>query len=113
MTDELTPHSYLYRFADPVSGASVWRCQSGEWNGQRPQGFVAMYTGDQVEAALATHAAQIEALTAELNALREALEPFARIADMEHRAGPADSVMVNVARCRDARAALGEPTDGR
>lgn len=38
--------------------------------------------------------------------LRELLKPFARIADMEERAGPADSVMVNVALCREARAAL-------
>lgn len=44
----------------------------------------------------------------EVERLREALKPFARIADMEERAGPMDSVMVNVARCRDARAALAQ-----
>lgn len=43
---------------------------------------------------------------AENERLREALKPFSRIADMEEKAGPADSVIVNVARCRDARTAL-------
>ncbi len=61
----------------------------------------------------ATTTAPIEARIALLEgAMGEAvgaLEPFARIADMEERAGPADSVMVNVARCRDARTTLASP----
>lgn len=50
--------------------------------------------------------ADLEAAEAERDALRKVLEPFACIADMEKNAGPADSVMVNVARCRDARTLL-------
>jgi len=41
-------------------------------------------------------------------ALIKTLKPFARIADMETRASPSESVMVNVARCRDARELLNE-----
>jgi hypothetical protein len=43
---------------------------------------------------------------AEIERLRTALKPFAMIAEMEHRAEVGASVMVNVERCRDARAAL-------
>lgn len=52
---------------------------------------------------MANMRSRIEALQAELAKAREALEPFARVADMEERASPMDSVMVNVSRCRDAR----------
>lgn len=41
-----------------------------------------------------------------LREAREALKPFKRIADIEEQAGPCDSVMVNVSRCRDARDVL-------
>jgi len=55
-------------------------------------------------------ATEFKGLTEEWQARAEelegALKPFARIADMEERAGPSDSVIVNVSRCRDARAAL-------
>lgn len=40
--------------------------------------------------------------------MREALRPFARIADQENRTPSGSTVLVNVDRCRDARAALGE-----
>lgn len=49
---------------------------------------------------------RIEALEKQLRETREALLPFARIADMEERARAWDSVIVNVSRCRDARAFL-------
>lgn len=49
---------------------------------------------------------------AEVERLKEALKPFARIADMEERAEPESSVIVNVSRCRDARAAL-QPQVGK
>ena len=49
------------------------------------------------------HSGEREALELENKRLRELLLPFARVADMELKAGPADSVIVNVARCRDAR----------
>lgn len=38
--------------------------------------------------------------------LRDALKPFARVADMEEREPDGASVFVNVSRCRDARAAI-------
>ena len=49
---------------------------------------------------------RIAALEAQVEGMRVALKPFARIADMEEHQPPAASVMVNVSRCRDARAAL-------
>lgn len=48
----------------------------------------------------------IDLIKSQRGQLVKALEPFAQIADMEKRAGEMDSVMVNVARCRDARALL-------
>jgi type II secretory pathway component PulF len=53
-----------------------------------------------------TLASALETMAEEIGRLRELLKPFARVADMEERAGAADSVMVNVARCRDARVGL-------
>lgn len=44
---------------------------------------------------------------ARIAALEKGLTPFARIADLEPRVGAGGSVMVNVNRCRDARALLG------
>ena len=58
-------------------------------------------------------AARIEAMSAALTAqaeeierLRKALRPFSRIADMEEMAEACASVIVNIDRCREARAAL-------
>jgi hypothetical protein len=48
----------------------------------------------------------LPSLIDEVVRLREALRPFAHIAVMEERAGPVDTVDVNVARCRDTRAVL-------
>lgn len=48
----------------------------------------------------------IDLIKSQRDQLRKALKPFAQVADMEERAGAMDSVMVNVARCRDARAIL-------
>jgi hypothetical protein len=50
--------------------------------------------------------ARAEAAEAEVARLREALKPFARIADVSETAEPGESVIVNVDRCRAARAAL-------
>ena len=47
-------------------------------------------------------------LIARVEALKKALEPFARIAEMEAHAKPGESVLVNVERCRDALAILRE-----
>ena len=66
----LSPHSYLYRFGDPMSGVPVWRNSPDQWNGQRPSGFMAMYTADQVEAALTTASAEAEGLRGEVERLR-------------------------------------------
>lgn len=66
-------------------------------------------SGYEVPAAGQTMMNASRALTAqaeEIERLRAALKPFARVADMEEAAGACDSVIVNVARCRDARAAL-------
>jgi hypothetical protein len=52
----------------------------------------------------------IEANQARIAELEAALKPFARIAEMETRAEDGASVMVNVSRCRDARAALSIPS---
>lgn len=41
-----------------------------------------------------------------LRRCEEALKPFARIADMEEKAKAGASVIVNISRCREARAAL-------
>jgi hypothetical protein len=49
---------------------------------------------------------QIAALQAEKVELVEALKPFAFIARQEERSDSGTSVMVNVNRCRDARALL-------
>jgi len=49
---------------------------------------------------------RLAAAEADAARMREALEPFAKVADMEERAEPFASVMVNVDRCRDARALL-------
>lgn len=43
--------------------------------------------------------------------LREALKPFARVADQEERTPSGSSILVNVDRCRDARQALKETPD--
>lgn len=48
-------------------------------------------------------ATELLALRKRVEELEGALLPFVRIADMEERAEPFDSVMVNVDRCRDAR----------
>jgi hypothetical protein len=45
-------------------------------------------------------------LEAKLAEAAKVIEPFAQIADMEEQAGPIASVIVNVARCRDARSFL-------
>jgi len=45
-------------------------------------------------------------LEAKLAEAVKVIEPFAQIADMEEQAGPIASVIVNVARCRDARSFL-------
>lgn len=55
---------------------------------------------------------QLHAAQADAARMREALEPFARVADMEERAEPFASVMVNVDRCRDARASLSNTSEG-
>ena len=44
--------------------------------------------------------------------LVKALEPFAQIADLEERAPPCASVMVNVDRCRDARSLIQKQKEG-
>lgn len=61
---------------------------------------------DQFKAELAT----LRARNAELV---EGLRPFARIADMEERAEPLTSVMVNVDLCRRARTLITEKPDGK
>ena len=68
-------------------------------------GIVALVNAAPALLASAARAAELEAEVARLRGL---LKPFARIAEMERDAGPCASVMVNVARCRDAAAALGE-----
>jgi hypothetical protein len=50
--------------------------------------------------------AEYDRLRAALDEAEAALRPFARIADIDSCAGPSESVIVNVARCRDARATL-------
>lgn len=53
----------------------------------------------------------IETLTRERDEAREALKPFAQIADMEENAKDGASVIVNISRCRNARSVLrSEPT---
>ena len=66
------------------------------------------------KAAVIALARQAEALQREnaekdarITALTKGLTPFARIADMTRSNAPGTSVMVNVDRCRDARALLG------
>jgi predicted RNase H-like nuclease (RuvC/YqgF family) len=49
---------------------------------------------------------QFEKQKARVEELQKALKPFARIADIEAHAKPGESVIVNVERCREARAAL-------
>lgn len=69
--------------------------------------------GDGVYMSICDQAAdRLTALTAKVALLTEALKPFARIADMEERAEPESSVIVNVSRCRDARVAL-QPQVGK
>jgi hypothetical protein len=62
---------------------------------------------EHVRAGHSANAERVAALEAENARLRALLKPFARVADMEHKAEGGASVMVNVNRCRDARAALG------
>jgi hypothetical protein len=63
--------------------------------------------------AISRVAALLDSLESErsrVDRLEKALEPFAKIAEAEDHAGtkPGESVLVNVDRCRDARAALGK-----
>lgn len=64
---------------------------------------------------LADLRAENAALKARVSELEGALEPFARIADIEAHAKVGESVIVNVERCREARSALSrtkkEPSD--
>lgn len=48
----------------------------------------------------------------EIERLRKALTPFARIADMESDTRAGGSTVVNIDRCRDARAALDAVKEG-
>ena len=57
----MEPHSYIYRFADPVSGKFVWRSYSGGWNGQKPSAFQGLYTADQLDQAAEAERAAVVA----------------------------------------------------
>lgn len=67
-----------------------------------------------IETILARHRQQAErAFEERERKLREALKPFARVADHEERTPSGSSILVNVDRCRDARQALKETPDAQ
>lgn len=62
---------------------------------------------------LAEYRARAAAALSENERLRTALEPFAKIAEMEPNTLDGSSTIVNISRCRDAREALSPITDER
>lgn len=37
------PHSYIYRYWNPLDGSPVWRHEPGNWNGQQPGACAPLY----------------------------------------------------------------------
>jgi len=92
----------------------AWLGSKGTWgfvgNGQfhtTEQKAKDAVQADYEQRILSALSPSIASLQAENERLKAALKPFAQIADIEHRAKDGETVMVNVSRCRDARAALG------
>lgn len=105
----------------PVAWQWRWRMKGGAWDAWERGRFGSdappfmdveergLYSASTVEALTAER----DALLSRVESLEKALKPFALVAEMEERATPCASVMVNVARCRDARTTLKETTDGK
>ncbi len=97
--DMVKPDGWRWRY----EGEAIWTVHK-----HKPRWHNAIMTDVELEPLYALSPAFIErigALERENARLREALKPFARIADMEEKQPDGASVMVNVSRCRDARAA--------